>query len=77
MSQRKYTLELIADIGLLVAKPILCLMDIHSKLSKEDGIIVSDISAYRRLIGRLFYLNHTRLDITYVVHHLSQFLDTP
>ncbi|XP_041026929.1 uncharacterized mitochondrial protein AtMg00810-like [Juglans microcarpa x Juglans regia] len=77
LSQRKYTPELVSDSGLLAAKPALFPMDTHVKLSKDDGELVDDILAYRRLIGRLLYLTHTRPDITFAVHHLSQFLDSP
>lgn len=52
-------------------------MDTHSKLSKIDGDLHEDGTSYRRLIGRLLYLTHTRHNITYLVHYLSQFLDAP
>jgi len=39
--------------------------------------LLTDIQAYRRLIGRLMYLTNTRPDITFSVQQLSQFLDKP
>lgn len=66
--QRKYTLELLSNASLLAAKPILFPIGTQTKLSKEDGDIIDDISTYRRLIRRLLYLTHTMLDITYAVH---------
>lgn len=77
LSQGKYTLELIANVGLLTAKLASFLMDTYFKLCKEDGEMVSEVFAYRRLIGRLLYLTHTRHDNIYSVHHLNQFLDSP
>ncbi|XP_042954676.1 uncharacterized mitochondrial protein AtMg00810-like [Carya illinoinensis] len=77
LSQRKYALELISDSGLLAAKSALFPTDTHVKLSKDDGELVDDVLAYRMLIGKLLYLTHTRPDITFAVHHLSQFLDSP
>lgn len=73
LSQRNYTLELLSDVGLLVAKPVLFPMDTHTKLSKEDSDIVDDISTYKRLIGILLYLTHTRPNITYAFRHFSHF----
>ncbi|XP_042980164.1 uncharacterized mitochondrial protein AtMg00810-like [Carya illinoinensis] len=75
--QRKHALELLDGVGLLGFKPVNFPMDTHSKLSKEDGELLEDATTYRRLIGRLIYLTNTRPDITFFVHHLSQFLDHP
>ncbi|XP_047320382.1 uncharacterized mitochondrial protein AtMg00810-like [Impatiens glandulifera] len=36
-----------------------------------------DVNQYRRLVGRLLYLNFTRLDIAYCVQQLSQFINKP
>lgn len=52
-------------------------MDQNLKLSKETGSELTDPSIYRQLIGRLLYLTITRLDISYVMHTLSQFMATP
>ena len=75
--QRKYTLDLLQDTGMLGAKPVSTPMDYTLKLSKNSGTALSDISAYRRLIGKLLYLSHTRPDIAFVVNRLSQFLEAP
>ena len=73
--QRKYTLDLPQDTGTLGAKPVSTLMDYTLKLSKNLGTFLSDISAYRRLIGKLLYLFHTKPNIAFAVNRLSQFLD--
>ncbi|XP_031106315.1 uncharacterized protein LOC116010963 [Ipomoea triloba] len=75
--QRKYALDILNDAGFLDCKPIRTPMVPGSLLSPKDGTVLSDPSSYRRLIGRLLYLTATRPDITYVVHHLSQFVSAP
>ncbi|GJV80577.1 retrovirus-related pol polyprotein from transposon RE1 [Tanacetum coccineum] len=42
-----------------------------------DGTLLPDPTPYRRLIGRLIYLNVTRPDIVYFVHVLSKFMQSP
>ena len=46
-------------------------------LSAITGPFISDPAVYRQLVGRLLYLTLTRLDISYAVQHLSQFLQQP
>jgi hypothetical protein len=77
LCQRKYTLDLITDAGLLGAKPCSTPMQPQLQLHKSSGEPISNPTTYRRLVGRLLYLTHTRPDIAYTVSKLSQFLDSP
>ncbi|XP_016173544.1 uncharacterized protein LOC107616054 [Arachis ipaensis] len=52
-------------------------MDPAVKLNSEEGELLSNITQYRRLIGRLLYLTLSRPDITYAVNKLSQFVSKP
>lgn len=76
LNQRKYTIDVLKDVGLTSAKPSNVPMEQHHNLldTKGDLLSASDISTYRRLVGRLIYLSITRPDISYSVHVLSQFL---
>ena len=77
LCQRKFTLELLSNIGLLASKPANVPMEQSTKFSSSMGEDVSDPSLYRRLIGKLLYLTLTRPDICYSVHKLSQFMSSP
>lgn len=46
------------------------------KPEKGEGPPVNK-EAFQRLIGKLIYLNHTRLDISFVVSSLCQFMNEP
>ncbi|XP_019089825.1 PREDICTED: uncharacterized protein LOC109128249 [Camelina sativa] len=75
--QRKYALDLLDETGLLGCKPSNIPMDPHVKLSKESGGEFVDVESYRRLIGRLMFLQITRMDIMFAVNKLSQFSQAP
>ncbi|KAL5549706.1 hypothetical protein UlMin_004937 [Ulmus minor] len=77
ISQRHYTLQLLKDTGYLTCKPASVPMDPKVQLSDVTGELLTDISQYRHLIGRLLYLTLSRPDITFTVHKLSQFLAQP
>lgn len=47
------------------------------KLDECKGEATIDANQYRRLVGRLLYLQETCLDVTYVVNVLNQFVSDP
>ncbi|GMJ13708.1 hypothetical protein HRI_005040000 [Hibiscus trionum] len=77
LSQRHYTLQLLEDTGCLGKKPAETPIIASHKLSVHEGDLLTDPQIYRRLVGRLLYLTHTRPDITFAVHLLSQFVSSP
>uniref|UniRef100_A0A2N9IL56 Integrase catalytic domain-containing protein n=1 Tax=Fagus sylvatica TaxID=28930 RepID=A0A2N9IL56_FAGSY len=66
LSQRKYTLDLLQDTGMLGCRPASTPMDPNLKLSTESGDLLLNPSMYQRLVGRLIYLTNTRPDLTFV-----------
>ncbi|XP_042950113.1 uncharacterized mitochondrial protein AtMg00810-like [Carya illinoinensis] len=75
--QRKYALEIIGHVGLLGRKAMTTPVERNLKLSHSSGEYLSDVTGYRRLIGKLIYLSTIRPNITYSVRILSQFMDKP
>ena len=76
-SQRKYTLDLLQETGMLDSKPTETPKDSSLKLTIEEGDLFGDCACYRQLIGKLIYLTMTRSDISFIISVLSQFMDAP
>ncbi|XP_068666717.1 uncharacterized mitochondrial protein AtMg00810-like [Aristolochia californica] len=76
-SQRHYTLQSLEDSGYLACKPTNVPMDPKLHLTATDGDLLSDITHYRRLVGKLLYLTLSHFDITFAVHKLTQFVAQP
>ncbi|KAC9553683.1 hypothetical protein E3N88_45641 [Mikania micrantha] len=77
LSQRKYTLDILQESGQLGCKPSGFPMEQNLKLDpglEEEKV---DANMYRRLVGKLLYLQATRPDITYSVNVLSQYVADP
>ena len=52
-------------------------MERNLKLSKDEGVLLLNVTSYRRLVGRLIYLTITRPNLAFFVQILSQFMDKP
>jgi hypothetical protein len=75
--QRKYTLDILEEAGLLGAKPAIVPMEPDLVLTENGSEALKDPSRYRRLLGKLIYLTISRPEITYSVNTLSQFMQEP
>ncbi|XP_028223508.1 uncharacterized protein LOC114405004 [Glycine soja] len=75
--QQKYCLDLLSESGMLGCKPSTTPMDSSLRLHQDSSAAMPDPLSYRRLIGRLLYLTSTRLDISFLVQKLSQFMANP
>ncbi|KAK3038938.1 hypothetical protein RJ639_027566 [Escallonia herrerae] len=77
LSQCKYALDILSESDLSASKPVAFPMEQNHGLALPGGPLLPDPGPYRQLIGRLVYLTITRPDIFYVVHVLSQFMQSP
>ena len=60
LSQRKYVLDILEEIGLLGSKPVETPMDPNVKLYEDQEELLSNPERYRCLVGKLNYLTITR-----------------
>ena len=77
LSQQKYVLDLLTEVRLLECKPVDTLIVQNHRLEEYSDQVSADKVRYQRLVGKLIYLSHTRLDIAYAVSVVSQFMHNP
>ena len=77
ISQRKYVLDLLRETGMLGCKACDTPMEQNQKLGDDSSGELVDRGSYQRLVGKLIYLSHTRLDIAFAVSVVSQFMHSP
>lgn len=71
VTQRKYTLDVLKETGMIDCKPVATPVEPNSKLRLEEDSAPAENGRYQRLVGRLIYLSHTRPDIAFVVSLVS------
>lgn len=72
--QRKFVLDLLKDVTMIGCKLCLIAIEAYHRL-KEDCDKLIDVGRYKSLVGHLVYLSLTKLDITYAVGVISQFIN--
>ena len=77
VSQRKYTLDLLKETGILGCKPVDTPMDTNVKLLARTTEAATDKEKFQQLVGKLIYLTHTRPDIGFAVSMVSRFMSNP
>jgi len=77
LCQSAYAGKLLERSGLGACNPNSLPMEPRLKLSRTSTTPTVDAMAYRRIIGGLRYLVHTRPDLAYAVGYLSRFMEMP
>jgi hypothetical protein len=58
-------------------KPISIPLEQNVKLSANEGNLVEDTTVYRCIVESLIYMTIPKLNLSYVVGVVSQFMQTP
>lgn len=83
LTQKKYALQLISQVGLAAAKPISTPIELNQKITtiNYDKYVkvtgdeeLLDVDNHQKLIGKLLYLTTTRPNICFTFQVLSHFL---
>ncbi len=75
--QRQYALNKLSEYGMTSCKPISTPLEQNVKLNVNEGDLVEDTIMYKCIVGSLIYMTITRLDLSYAVGGVNQFMQTP
>nr|GEZ07334.1 putative reverse transcriptase, RNA-dependent DNA polymerase [Tanacetum cinerariifolium] len=75
--QKIFVLDLLVETGMIDCKLADTPMLVNEKLYMEEKANLADKGRYQRIVRKLIYLSHTRLDIAYAVGVVSQFMHQP
>ena len=77
LRQTAYAKRVVELAGLTDCNPALTPMEERLKLSRDSTTEEVDATQYRRLVGSLRYLAHTRPDLAFSVGYVSRFMQRP
>ena len=77
LRQTHYAKRILELAGMDGCNPAHTLMEERLRLSRNSTAAEVDPTHYRRLIGSLRYLVHTRLDLAFAVGYVSRFMERP
>jgi hypothetical protein len=77
LRQTAYAKRVVELAGLTDCNPALTPMEERLKLSRDSRAEEVDATQYRRLVGSLRYLAHTRPDLAFSVGYVSRFMQRP
>jgi hypothetical protein len=77
LSQQRNILDILKKTNMELVKPVSTPMFSSTKLSKFEGLTITDPTLYRSTVGSLQYLSLTRPDIAFAVNKVSQFMQDP
>ena len=67
LTQQKFTKELLQCSKVDISKPAITPLPQNLKLYQDQGTLYSEPSYYRKMVGKLNFLTHTRPDLAYTV----------
>uniref|UniRef100_A0A7N2LTQ0 Reverse transcriptase Ty1/copia-type domain-containing protein n=1 Tax=Quercus lobata TaxID=97700 RepID=A0A7N2LTQ0_QUELO len=71
LSQRKYALDLLSEIGMMACSLVSTPMEENLKLGIYPDQVPTNKERYQRLVERLMYLSHTRPDLAYALSSVN------
>ena len=77
LNQSRYALKILEEAGMKDCNPVHVPMDTSFQPSKSESEKEVDAKLYRRNVGCLRYLLHTRPDLSYCVGVLSRYMQSP
>ena len=77
ISQTAYTQKLLEKAGMAGSNSCHVPMEPRFKLSKNSTAPPMDAAMYRSIVGSLWYLVHSRPDLTFAVEFVSRFMEEP
>ncbi|KAI3736061.1 hypothetical protein L6452_15593 [Arctium lappa] len=77
ISQAGYARKILQESGMADCNPSKCPMEPKLNLTKDEKGVPVNATRYRRLIGSLRYLIHTRPDLGYPVGVVSRYMESP